>query len=74
MLKANKGNATVVMNSTNCDAKVISLLNDKSTSIKLATKFDPINHLISNVNKSLQNLFKTNRISKACSYFLRCTR
>ena len=38
ILKADKGNVTVIMNSTYYDAKVFALLNDKSTYSKLTTK------------------------------------
>ena len=67
ILKADKGNATVVMNATEYNDKINCLLRDSSVYSKLSKKSNP-------VSKNVWNLFKNQKITKAKYHFLRCSK
>ena len=73
ILKADKGNATVIMNSVDYDQKINLLLNDSSTYVKLSVKSNPVTKITSNVNKFVFNLFKKEKISESEYRFLHCS-
>ena len=64
ILKADKGNATVIMDTVEYDSKVNCLLGNDATYTKLSVKSNPINRVTSNVSKYVWNLYKFNKISK----------
>ena len=74
ILKADKGNSTVVMNSQEYDGKINCLLSDSSVYTKLSKTLNPITKITSNVNKYVWNLFKNKKISKAEYHFLHCSK
>ena len=74
ILKADKGNSTVVMNAQEYDDKINCLLSDSSVYTKLSKKSNPITKITSDVNKYVWNLFKNKKISKAEYHFLHCSK
>ena len=72
ILKADKGNAKVVMNAADYNDKINCLLSDSSVYSKLSKKSNPITKIPSDVNKYAWNLFKNQKISKAEYHFLHC--
>ena len=51
ILKADKGNATIIMNATEYNDKINCLLSDSSVYSKLSKKSNPITKITSDVNK-----------------------
>ena len=74
ILKADKGNSTVVMNAQEYDDKINCLLSDSFVYTKLSKKSNPIAKITSDVNKYVWNLFKNKKISKAEYHFLHCSK
>ena len=74
ILKADKGNATVVMNVTKYNDKINCLLSDSSVCSKSSKKSNPITKITFHVNKYEWNLFKNKKISQAEYYFLHCSK
>ena len=58
ILKADTGNATVVMNSKDYDQKVNSMLRNERTYVKLPTRPNPINQISATVNQYVWNLYQ----------------
>ena len=73
ILKADKGNATVVMNTEDYEEKVNSLLSDECTYKKLPTRPNPVNQITSRINQYVWNLYRNEKINKKCYYYLRCS-
>ena len=65
ILKADKGNSTVVMNSTNYDSKVKNFLLDNSTYLRLPSKPNPLSALVNDTNKFVWRLRKSDKISQS---------
>ena len=57
ILKADKGNATVVMNTEDYEEKVNSLLSGECTYEKLPTRPNPVNQITSTINQYVWNLY-----------------
>ena len=74
ILKADKGNATVVMNATEYNDNINCLLSDSSIYRKLSKKSNPITKITSDVNKYVWNRFKNQKITKAEYHFLHCSK
>ena len=64
ILKADKGNATVVMNTEDYEEKVNSLLSDECTYEKLPTRPNPVNQITSRINQYVWNLYRNEKINK----------
>ena len=64
ILKADKVNATVIMDTVEYDFEVNSFLGNDATYTKLSVKSNPINRVTSNANKYVWNLYKSNKINK----------
>ena len=73
ILKADKGNATVVMNTEDYEEKVNSLLSDECTYEKLPTRPNSVNHITSKINQYVWNLYRNENINKKCYHYLRCS-
>ena len=73
ILKADKGNSTVVMDSTTYDSKVQNLLLDNSTYLQLPSKPNPLNALVSDTNKFVWQLRISDKISQSEYFTLRCS-
>ena len=73
ILKADKGNATVVMNTEDYEKKVNSLLSDECTYEKLPTRPNPVNQITTRINQYVWNLYRNEKINKKCYYYLRCS-
>ena len=73
ILKADKGNATVVMNTEDYEEKVNSLLSDECTYEKLPTRPNPVNQITTRINQYVWNLYRNEKIKKKCYYYLRCS-
>ena len=66
ILKADKGNATVVMNTEDYKEKVNSILSDECTYEKLPTRPNPVNQITSRINQYVWNLYRNEKINKKC--------
>ena len=64
ILKADKGNSTVVMKAQEYDDKINCLLSDSSVYTKLSKKSNPITKITSDVSKYIWNLFKIKKLVK----------
>ena len=73
ILKADKENCTVVMDSTAYDLKVQNLLFDNSTYLQLPSKPNPLNALVSDINKFVWQLRKSDKISQSEYFTFRCS-
>ena len=74
ILKADKGNATIIMNATEYNDKINCLLSDNSVYSKLSKKSNTITKITSDVNKYVWNLFKNQKITKDEYHFLHCSK
>ena len=74
ILKADKGNATVVMDATEYNDKINCLLSDSSVYSKLSKKSNSITEITFDLNKHVWNLFKNQKITKAEYHFLHCSK
>ena len=74
ILKADKGNATVVVNAAKYNDKTNCLLCDSSVYSKLSKKSNPIIKITSDVSKYEWNLFKNQKITKVEYHFLHCSK
>ena len=64
ILKADKGNSTVVMNAQEYDDKINCLLSDSSVYTKLSKKSNPITKITSDVNKTYGTFSKIKKLAK----------
>ena len=64
VLKADKGNATVVMNSKDYDQKVNSMLTNECTYVKLPSRPNPINQISTTVNQYVWKLYQNQKIDQ----------
>ena len=69
--KADKGNSTVILDKTDYDQKMLSLLNDEST-YRILNR-DSTKCIERRLNSFIYNLFKSQRISQMQYYQLRST-
>ena len=74
ILKADKANATIVMNATEYNDEINCSLSDSSIYSKLSKKSNPITKITTDVNKYVWNLFKNQKITKAEYHFLHCSK
>ena len=72
IMKADKGNSTVIMNTDDYHNKLMLLLNDSNTYQILPAKPNPINAIQQSVNKLLLRFFRENKINPPTYYFLKC--
>ena len=70
ILKADKGNCTVVMDSKDYNTKIYDLLNDDIIYRKLATKFNPLNKITKTVNEFVYRLYTSKKIKQDKYYWL----
>ena len=64
ILKADKGNCTVIMDRPDYDQKINALLNDNDIYTKLVTKRNPLNNITKDVNDFVFQLLLDNKIKQ----------
>ena len=74
ILKADKGNCTVIMDRPDYDQKIIALLNDNDIYSKLVTKRNPLNNITKDVNGFVYQLLLDNKIKQDKYYWLHCSK
>ena len=74
ILKADKGNCTVIMNSPDYDQKINALLNENDIYSKLVTKRNPLNNITKDVNDFIYQLLLDNKIKQNKYYWLHCSK
>ena len=74
ILKADKGNCTVIMDRPDYDRKINALLNDNDIYSKLVTKRNPINNITKDVNGFVYQLLLDNKIKPDKYYWLHCSK
>ena len=74
ILKADKGNCTVIMDRPDYDQKINALLNDNDIYSKLVTKRNPLNHITKDVNDFVYQLLLDNKIKQDKYYWLHCSK
>ena len=74
ILKADKGNCTVIMDRPDYDQKINALLNDNDIYSKLVTKRNPVNNIAKDVNDFVYQLLLDNKIKQDKYYWLHCSK
>ena len=74
ILKADKGNCTVIMHRPDYDQKINALLNDNDIYSKLVTKRNPLNNITKDVNDFGHQLLLDNKIKQDKYYWLHCSK
>ena len=74
ILKADKGNCTVIMDRPDYDQKINALLNDNDIYSKLVTKRNPLNNITKDVNDFMYQLLLDNMIKQDKYYWLHCSK
>ena len=74
ILKADKGNCTVIMDRPDYDQKINALLNDNDIYSKLVTKRNPLNNITKDVNDFVYQLLLDNKIKQDKYYWLHCSK
>ena len=69
ILKADKGNCTVIMDRPDYDQKINALLNDNYIYSKLVTKRNPLNNITKYVNDFVYQLLLDNKIKQDKYYY-----
>ena len=74
ILKADKGNCTVIMDRPDNDQKINVLLNDNDIYSELVTKRNPLNNITKDVNGFVYQLLLDNKIKQDKYYWLHCSK
>ena len=74
ILKADKGNCTVIMDRPDYDQKINAMLNDNDIYSKLVTKRNPLNNITKDVNDFVYQLLLDNKIKQNKYYWLHCSK
>ena len=73
ILKADKGNCTVIMDRPDYDQKINALLNDNDIYSKLVTKRNPLKNITKDVNDFVCQLLQENKIKQHKYHWLHCS-
>ena len=74
ILKADKGNCTVIMDRPDYDQKINTLFNDNDIYSKLVTKQNPLNNITKDVKGFVYQLLLDNKIKQDKYYWLHCSK
>ena len=74
ILKADKGNCTVIMNRSDYDQKINALLNDNNIYSKLVSTRNPLNSITKDVNDFVHQLLLDDKIKQDKYYWLHCSK
>ena len=74
ILKADKGNCTVIMDRPDYDQKINALLNDNDIYNKLVTKRNPLNNITIDVNDFMYQILLDDMIKQDKHYWLHCSK